>query len=160
MCPQFKIVMLWAIPKPLALMVRVLNARSATAGIAVARQHKIALNWVMIKIAPEQGRAEAGKPATANINPALAILAINIPALAPVTPVVPAKLATENTRNVLVNRLILGHQEPVNAHQLTNTLAPAPATPAAQALPAVENILNVRVQVAMNGRMGVVRKRF
>ena len=98
-------------------MVRVLNVLSATAGIAVAQRHRIVLNWVMIKIAPEQGRAEAGKPATANINLAPAILAINIP-------------------------------------------APAPATPVAQALPAVENILNVRVQVAMNGRMGVVRKRF
>ena len=98
-------------------MVRVLNVLSATAGIAVARRHRIVLNWVMIKIAPEQGRAEAGKPATANINPALAILAINIPAPALATPVAPALLAAVSIRNVLVNRLILGHPVLVNVHR-------------------------------------------
>ena len=89
--------MLWAIPKPLAPMVRALNVRSVRAGTAEERQHKIALNWAMIKIAPEQGRAGAVKPATANINLALVIRAINTLAPARVTPVVPAPPAAENT---------------------------------------------------------------
>ena len=111
----------------------------------------------MTRPVPEQGRAEVAKPVTANINPALAILAINIPALAPVTPVVPAKLATENTRNVLVNRLILGHQEPVNAHQLTNTLAPAPAIPVAPVLLAAANTPHAPAPAAMSGKTEAAR---
>ena len=138
-------------------MVRVLNVLSATAGIAVARRHKIALNWVMIKIAPEQGRAEAGKPATANINLAPAILVINTPAPAPATPAAPALLVAENTRNVLVNRLILGHQEPVNAHQLTNTLAPAPAIPVAPVLLAAANTPPAPAPAAMSGKTEAAR---
>ena len=140
-------------------MVKALSALSARAGIAVARQHKIALNWAMIKIAPEQGRAVMAKPATANINLALAIRVINTPAPAPVTPAVPALLVAENTRNALVNRLILGHQEPVNVHQLTNTLAPAPAIPVALALPAVVNIQNAPAPAAMSGKMVVARNK-
>ena len=51
----------------------------------------------MIKIAPEQGRAEVEKPATANISPALAILFTNTLAPVPDIPAVQALLATANT---------------------------------------------------------------
>ena len=66
------------------------------AGIAAEVLPKIALNWAMIKAAPEQGRAVLGKPATANTNLALAIRAINTLAPAPVTPAAPALLAAAN----------------------------------------------------------------
>ena len=137
-------------------MVRALNVLSVRAGTAEERQHKIALNWAMIKIAPEQGRAETGKPATANINLALAILAINTPAQAPATPVAPARLAVANIPNVLVNHPILGHQVLVNAHQLINTLAPAPAMQAALAPPVAVSIPNAIVQVIIVGMVAVV----
>ena len=78
-------------------MAKGLSALSATAGTAVARRHRIVLNWVMIKIVPEQGRAVAVKPATANINLALAIRAINTPVPALATPVVQVLLAAANT---------------------------------------------------------------
>ena len=100
--------MLWAIPKPLAPMVRALNVRSVRAGIVAARRHKIALNWAMIKIAPEQGRVGAGKPATANINLALAILAINILVPVRVTPAAPALPAEENIPPVPVPAAMSG----------------------------------------------------
>ena len=51
----------------------------------------------MIKIAPEQGRAEVEKPATANTNLALAILFTNTLAPVPAIPAVQALLATVNT---------------------------------------------------------------
>ena len=87
---RFKIVMLWAIPKPPAPMAKGLSAHLARAGIVAEQPPKIALNWVMIKIAPGQGRVAMAKPATANISLALAILAINTSVPVPATPAVPA----------------------------------------------------------------------
>ena len=78
-------------------MVRVLNVRLALAGIAEERRRKIALNWAMIKIVPEQGRAVQVKPATANINLALAILVINILARVPAIPAARALLVEVST---------------------------------------------------------------
>ena len=151
--------MLWAIPKPLAPMVRVLNVLSATAGIAVARRHRIVLNWVMIKIAPEQGRAEAGKPATANINLALAILVINTPAPAPVTPAAPALLVVVSILNAIAQAIIFGMAAVVFslAHQLTNTLAPAPAIPVAPVLLAAANTPHAPAPAAMSGKTEAAR---
>ena len=112
------------------------------AGIAAEEPPKIALNWAMIKVAPEPEKVAQGKPATANTNPALAILAINTPVPAPAIPAAPALLAAVSILNAIVLHLILGHPVLVNALQLINTPVAAPAIPAARVLPAAESILN------------------
>ena len=94
-------------------MVKALSALSARAGIAEERQHKIALNWAMIKIVPEQGRAVMVKPVTANINPAPAIRAINTLAPAPVTPAAPALPVAENIPLALAPQVMNGKMEVV-----------------------------------------------
>ena len=107
----------------------------------------------MIKIAPEPERAARAKPATANISPALAIRAINIPAPARATPVAPAPPAAENILNVIAQTTTLGMGVTVFflAHQATNTLAPVQAIPEALALPAAANILHALAPAATNG---------
>ena len=87
----------------------------------------------MIKIAPEQGRAGVVKPATANINLALAILAINTPALAPATPEAPAPLVEVSIPPAPVLQIILGMEAIAFflVHQAINTPAPARVTLAA-----------------------------
>ena len=142
-------------------MVRVLNVLSATAGIAVARRHKIALNWAMIKIAPEQGRAGAVKPATANINPALAIRVINTLAPAPATPVVWERLVVVSIPNAIVQVIIVGMVAVVLflVHQVINIHAPVRATPVVWAPPAAENIPLANAPTVMNGKMVVARNK-
>ena len=134
-------------------MAKGLSAPSVTAGIAEEPRHKIALNLAMIKIALEPERAEAVKPATANINLALAILAINTPAQAPATPAAPAPPAAENILNVIAQTTTLGMGVTVFflAHQATNTLAPVQAIPEAPAPPAAANILHALAPAATNG---------
>ena len=111
----------------------------------------------MIKIAPEQGRAGAVKPATANINLALVIRAINTLAPARVTPVVPAPPAAENTPLALAHHLIRGHQGLVLAPQLINTPAPAQATRVAPVQPAMVNIKVAPAHHLTLGAMGLVQ---
>ena len=130
------------------------------AGIAAEVPPKIALNWAMIKIAPEPEKAVMAKPAMENINLVLVIRAINTPAPVRATRVVPAPPAAENIRLVLVNHPILGVAVLVNARQLTNTPAPVRATPAALAPPAAENIPPAPVPAAMNGKTEVARNKF
>ena len=89
-------------------MAKGLSAPSVTAGIAEEPRHKIALNLAMIKIALEPERAEAAKPATANINHAVVTALINILVQVPVTPVVLGLPAVENTPLVLALLLIPG----------------------------------------------------
>ena len=87
----------------------------------------------MIKIAPEQGRAGVVKPATANINLALAILAINTPAPAQVTPAVQVLLVEVSTPPAPVLQIILGMEAIAFflVHQAINTLVQALVTLAA-----------------------------
>ena len=129
------------------------------AGIAAEVLPKIALNWAMIKAAPEQGSAVLGKPAMANINLAHAIPAINTPARAPATPAAQAPPAVVNILNVIVHHLILGHQGLVLAPQLINTSVPAPVIPVAPAPPAVANIRLAPVPAAMSGMVAAARNK-
>ena len=126
------------------------------AGIVAEALQKIALNWAMIKIVPEQGRAGAVKLVMANINLALAIRAINTPAPALATPVVQVLLAAVNIPNVLVNHPILGHQGPVNALVLINTLVLVLVTPAVLVQPVGGSILNAIAQAIIFGMAAVV----
>ena len=127
------------------------------AGIAAEVLPKIALNWAMIKAAPEQGRAVLGKPATANTNLALAIRAINTLAPAPVTPAAPALPVAVSIPNAIVQVIIVGMVAVVLflVHQVINTPAPAPATPVAPALPVAANIPLAPAPLAMSGKMVV-----
>ena len=111
----------------------------------------------MIKAVPAPERVAMVKPVTANINPALAILAINIPARAPVTPEAPVRLAEENILNVIVNPPILGHQVLVLVPQLINTPARVLATPAAPALPATASTPPASVPQATNGKIALAK---
>ena len=119
--------MLWGIPKPLAPMVRVLSVHLAQNGTVAAQPPKIALNWAMIKIAPEPEKAVAVKPVMANIKLALA----HLPTLGAVA-------------------LAL-------AQALINTPAPAPATPAAPALPATASTPPASVPQATNGKIALAK---
>ena len=141
-------------------MVKVLNARLARAGTAEERRRKIALNWAMIKIVPEQGRAAQGKPATANISPALVILVINILAPAPATQAAPVPPAAENIPLVIVNHHILGTMVLALAILAINTPALAQATPAAPVLPAVASIQPALAPAVMNGKTVAAKNKF
>ena len=115
----------------------------------------------MIKAAQALERVGAAKPATANISPALAIRAINIPAPARATPAAPAPPAAENILNVIAQTTTLGMGVTVFflAHQATNTLALVQAIPEALALPAAANIPLVPAPLATNGKMAAVRNK-
>ena len=99
---------------------------------------------------------ETVKLATANINLALVILAINTLALVRATPVVLVLPAAENTANVTANHHILGHQVLVNALVLINTLALVLVTPAVLVQPVGGSMLNAIVQIIILGMVVVV----
>ena len=113
------------------------------------------------------------KPATANINLALAhlltlgavVLApaqalINTLVLARVTPAAPAPPVVASIQLAIARHLILGHLEPALALQLTNTPALVVTKPAAQEQYVAANTLHVLVQVAMNGTAAVAKNKF
>ena len=102
----------------------------------------------------------AVKLVTANISPALAILAINTLAPARATPVVPAPPAVVNIQNARVPVVIVGMAAVALflAPPLINTLVLVPAMPEAQVPLAEVNIQSALAQVATNGKMAVVRR--
>ena len=105
----------------------------------------------MIKLVPEQGRAGAGKPATANTKRVLAIRAINIPAPARGTPVAPAPPVAENISLAPALLLILGAAPLAHAPQLINTLAPELTKPVAPAPLAAASTPLVPAPLATSG---------
>ena len=156
---RFKIVMLWAIPKPPAPMAKGLSAHLARAGIVAEQPPKIALNWVMIKIAPGQGRAEVVKLATANINLVVVIRVINTLVQGQDTPVVQVPPAEDIILNVIVPHHIRGVVALVSVIVRMLMLVRAPATPVAPALPVAANIPLAPAPLATNGKMVVAEHR-
>ena len=111
----YKIVMLLVIPRAHAQMEKVSNVHLVMVGTVAGLLLKIVLNLVMIKIAPELEKVAQVKPATENINHALAILVINTPAPAPGTPAVPDPLVVESTPPAPVHQATSGKTELVLA---------------------------------------------
>ena len=95
----------------------------------------------------------AVKPATANTKRVLAILAINILARVPATPVAQAPPVVANILNAIARHLILGAVALAPAPVLTNIPAPGQATPVAPVPPAAENIPPAPAPADRNGKM-------
>ena len=99
------------------------------------------------------------KPATANINPALAIPAINIPVQVPATPVAQAQPVVENILNVIVPLHTLGAVVLVLAHQHINIPARVPVTPAVQARLVTANIRPAPAPAVMSGTAAAAKNK-
>ena len=141
----------------------------------MAERQKIALSWALFMAVPVRATPEEwAKPATANINLALAHhltlgavalapaqVLINTPAPARGTPVAPALPVVENIINVTVQVIIVGMVAVVLflVHQVINIHAPVPAMQVAQAMLAVVSMRLVPAPLATNGKMEAARNK-
>ena len=100
------------------------------------------------------------KPATANINPALAIPAINTPVQVRVTRAAPAPPVVANTPPALALLLILGAAALAPAQVIILTPAPVPAMQVAPAPPAAANTRLAPAPLATSGTAVAARNKF